>query len=81
MEYKGPNDGLMKIWTTSRDSLSSVKIIMDGWRKMHAVNKNEDWVSTWYTEVDTYKTGKVDSSYYQDNNLVKNGKIVCLFTA
>jgi hypothetical protein len=76
MEYKGANDGLMKIWTVSRDSLSSVKIIFDAWRKMHAVNKNEDWVSTWYTEVDTYKTGKVDSSYYQDNNQVKNGKIV-----
>ena len=76
MEYNGPNDGLMKIWTTSRDSLSSVKIIFDAWRKMHAVNKNEDWVSTSYTEMNVYKTGKVDSSYYQDNNMLKNGKIV-----
>jgi hypothetical protein len=75
MEYKGSNDGLLKIWTATRDSLSSVKIIVDAWRKMHGVTRNEDWISIWYTEVDVYKTGKVDSSYYQDNNMVKNGKI------
>ncbi len=74
-EYKGNADGLVKIWKTSRDSLSSVKIIMDGWRKMHSVDKNQDWISVWYTEVDTYKIGKVDSAYYQDDNLVVNGKI------
>ena len=74
-EYHGKNDGLIKLWSKSRDSLNSVKIIFDAWRKMHAVDKNEDWVSLWYTEVDKYKTGKVDSSYFQDDNKVINGKI------
>jgi hypothetical protein len=75
-EYKGPNVGLLKLWSTSRDSLSSVKITMDAWRKMHSTDKNTDWVSVWYTEVDKYKIGgKVDSAYYQDDNMVVNGKI------
>ena len=30
---------------------------------------------TWYKEIDTYKTGKVDSAYYHDINGIKDGKI------
>jgi hypothetical protein len=76
MDVHESGDGLIKMWTKTRDSLSSVKIYMDGWRKMHSVDRNTDWVSVWYTEVDRYKTGKVDSSYFQDDNRVVNGKIV-----
>jgi len=74
-QYKGLNTGLLKMWTTSRDSMSSVKITIDVWRKMHSVDKKEDYISVWYKEIDTYKTGKVDSAYFQDDNGVKNGKI------
>lgn len=75
MHYKGLADGLMKIWKLSRDSMSSVKINMIAWRKQHSVEKNEDWVSVWYNEIDTYKTGRVDSASFQDDNLLVNGKI------
>lgn len=69
------NADLMKMWSTYRDSLSSVAIDMQAWRKMYATDKKEGFVVTWYKETDTYKTGKVDSAYYNDINQVKDGKI------
>ncbi len=73
--FNGTGDSLLTYWKTSRDSLTSVKITMTAWRKQHSVEKNEDWISVWYTEVDKYKIGKVDSASFQDDNLVVNGKI------
>ena len=70
------NAGLVKYWTTYRDSLSSVKIDMGGWQKMYSTDKKEGYIVTWYDETDTYKNGKVDSASYHDINQVKNGKIV-----
>jgi hypothetical protein len=67
---------LTKLWTTYRDSLSSVKIDMVAWQKMYATDKKEGYILTWYDETDTYKTGKVDSASYHDINRVKDGKLV-----
>jgi len=76
-KFKATRDSAMKLASMFRDSLSNVQIKMDAWIPLHAKDKNEDWVSVWYTEIDTYKTGKVDSAYYQDDNMIdKNGKIV-----
>lgn len=69
------NADLMKMWSKSRDSLSSVKIDMAGWNKMYSTDKKEGYIVTWYDETDTYKTGKVDSASYHDINQVKDGKI------
>lgn len=69
------NADLMKRWGTYRDSLSSVTIDMQAWQKMYAADKKEAHVVTWYKEIDTYKSGKVDSAYYHDINRVENGKI------
>ena len=73
-----PNAGIMKIWTTYRDSLSSIVIDMQGWQKMYSTDKKQGWVATWYKEIDTYKSGKADSGYYHDLNLLQNGKISVL---
>lgn len=70
------NADLMKFWKTYRDSLSSVRIDMGGWNKMHSTDKNSSFIVTWYDEYDTFKTGKVDSATYHDINEMKNGKIV-----
>jgi len=70
------NADLMKMWTTYRDSLGSVKIDMVGWQKMHSTDKNSSFIVTWYDEYDTYKNGKVDSATYHDINQVKDGKII-----
>ncbi|MES1215913.1 MAG: hypothetical protein ABUT20_10375 [Bacteroidota bacterium] len=73
--FSGTNAELMKVWSTYRDSLSSVTIDMQAWRKMYSTDKKEGSVVTWYKEIDTYKTGKVDSAYYSDINMLKDGKI------
>jgi len=73
---KKSNADLMKFWTTSRDSMSSVKIDMSAWNKMYSTDKKTAFVVTWYDETDTYKSGKVDSASYQDINMMKDGKIV-----
>ena len=75
-KFKGRTDSLMKIWTTARDSMSSVKITMDVWLKNHSVKDSMDYVNVWYKEIDTFKTGRVDSAYYEDDNGFKNGKVV-----
>jgi len=73
--FKGTKTGLLKIWTTFRDSLSSVAIEMEGWHKMYEPTKKQAFVVTWYKETDTYKMGKVDSAWYHDINEIKNGKL------
>ena len=77
LKFNGTRDSAMKMASMFRDSLSKVQIRMDAWIPLHVKDKNENWVSVWYTEIDTYKTGKVDSAYFQDDNMIdKNGKIV-----
>jgi len=76
-KFRGTRDTVMYYASKFRDSLSKVEMKMDAWVPLHTEDKNEDWVSVWYTEIDTYKTGKVDSAYYQDDNMLdKNRKIV-----
>jgi len=72
--FHGTKADLMKIWTKYRDSLSSVAITMEVWKKLYEPNKKDAAILTWYKEVDTYKTGKVDSAYYQNINGIKDGK-------
>lgn len=69
------NNDLKAYWKLHRDSIASVDIEMEAWQKMHS-DKGDDIVVTWYIERDKYKNGKVDSAYYHDINVLKNGKIV-----
>ncbi len=71
-----PRDAVMKEWQNFRDSLSNIKLDINAVVNLHSTDKNTDWVCVWYREIDTYKTGKVDSAFYQDDNNVKNGKLV-----
>ena len=74
--FNGPTDSVMKYWQLSRDSLSSVKIRMAVWTKNQIVGNSNHFINVWYNEIDTYKSGKIDSANYEDDNAVKNGKIV-----
>ena len=74
-KFNGAKADLLKIWNKTRDSLSSVTIEMQVWKKLYEPNKKEAAILTWYKEIDTYKTGKVDSAYYHDINGIKDGKI------
>ena len=74
--FNGRTDSLMKIWSGTRDSLSSVVITMEVWLKNHSLKDSMDYINVWYKEIDTYKSGKVDSANYEDDNAVKDGKII-----
>jgi hypothetical protein len=76
MELNTTGDSLIKMAKKFRDSLSKVELTFYAWTSNHSVDKNEEWVNVWYKEVDTYKTGKKDSAVYEDDNRVKDGKIV-----
>ncbi|MEO8412008.1 MAG: hypothetical protein ABI472_00045 [Ginsengibacter sp.] len=75
-KFRGLTDSLMTEWTKHRDSISSVKITMDVWLKSHAVKDGANFINVWYKEIDTYKNGKVDSANFEDDNGMKNGKII-----
>lgn len=76
-KFSGTRDSAMTLASAFRDSISKVELKIDAWVPLHSEDKNEDWVSVWYKETDTYKNGKVDSAYYHDDNLLdKNGKIM-----
>ncbi len=75
-EFKGTRDSAMKMAAMYRDSISKVEIKVDAWIPLHAKDKNTNWVCVWYTEIDTHTNGKVDSAYYEDDNMLdENGKI------
>jgi hypothetical protein len=59
-----------------RKASVSVSKNFDTWITRYYPDKNETWVTLWYTEIMTDKKGKVDSIYYTDDVLVKNGKIL-----
>lgn len=75
-KFNGLTDSLMKTWQTSRDSMSSIVIKMNVWLKNHSVKDGMDYINVWYKEIDTYKTGRVDSANYSDVSGLKNGKII-----
>jgi ketosteroid isomerase-like protein len=78
--FNNTADSFIKFAGKFRDSLSNVKIDMIAWLGSHSVDKNQDWVNVWYKETDTYKAGKVDSSNFEDANLVKDGKIAWTYS-
>ena len=71
-----PRDGIIKEWQKTRDSLSSIKLNVIAVTNLHSTDKKADWVGVWYVETDTYKNGKIDSAFYQDDNNVKDGKMI-----
>ena len=75
-KFKGHTDSLVNLWLKARDSLSSVVIKMDVWLKNHSVADSMDYINVWYKEIDTYKSGKIDSANYEDDNGLRDGKII-----
>jgi len=73
-KWSGTKDSVMYYSKKFRDSLSSVEVKMDAFTALHSNDKNTDWVCVWYKETDTYKTGKVDSTYYEDDYMVDGNR-------
>jgi len=56
----------------------TVQIKMDDYETVTSKDKKDNWVSLWYTEIHTDKSGKVDSVFNMDDLKIDNGKIVLL---
>ena len=74
--FKGNRDSLAVITAESRAEMATVSKEFDTWLTTFYPEKNDTWVTLWYTERWTDKKGKMDSLYYTDDVLFKNGKIV-----
>jgi hypothetical protein len=74
--FKGSRDSLTKIIADMRNASVTVSKNFDSWATMYYPDKKDTWVTLWYTEKTTDKKGKVDSIYFTDDVLVKNGKII-----
>ena len=54
----------------------AVQIKMEDYEAVTSKDKTQNWVSLWYNEIHTDKTGKVDSAFNMDDLKIENGKIV-----
>ena len=74
--FKGSRDSLENVIRSMRHASAAVSKNFDSWMTLYYPDKDDTWVTLWYTEKMTDKQGKVDSIYYTDDVLVKNGKIL-----
>ena len=74
--FKGSRDSLTGIITEMRNASAAVSKNFETWITRYYPDKNETWVTLWYTEIMTDKKGEIDSIYYTDDVLIKNEKIV-----
>jgi len=73
--FKGSKDSLVKMLTGMRSAATSVTKEFESWMTTYYPDKKDTWVTLWYIEKWTDKTGKKDSLYYTDDVLIKDGKI------
>jgi hypothetical protein len=79
-EMHGTKDSTLPGVQRYRNNYSSVKSTVSAWVPLKTVDKNENWVCIWGTEVMTDKKGKVDSVELQESwRFNKEGKIDLLY--
>jgi len=71
----GSRDSVFNVVKKMRSTLGTITSDLVAWTPLRSTDKNEDWVSVWYTEHRTAPNGKVDSSYYQETWRLTNGKV------
>lgn len=59
-------------------NMSGMKIQMDDYETVVSKDKKNNWVSLWYKQIMTGKSGKVDSVYCMNDIKIENGKITVL---
>lgn len=76
----GPRDSAVANAQNFRNMFSAVKTTLHAVFPVKSIDKNDDWVCIWGTEVNTDKKGKVDSVVLQETwRFDKNGKIDLLY--
>jgi len=74
--FKGSKDSLAAIIGAGRAEYASLNKVFDTWITTYYPDRDDTWVTLWYTEIWTDKKGRTDSLYYTDDVLIKNGKIL-----
>jgi hypothetical protein len=78
MDQKMSKDEMRKRFNDYWGQVSSINIKMDDYETVVSKDKKDNWVSLWYKEITTDKSGKVDSVYCMDDLKIDNGKITVL---
>lgn len=74
-DLKLSKDSLKAMMNTWRNGYASVSIHMHDFVSNVSKDKKDEWVTMWYTEVMTDKTGKIDSLACINDARLVNGKI------
>jgi len=76
MESYGSIDSMMAATKAYRNSFKTVKSRVDAISPINSIDRNEDWVVVWGTEVHTDMNDKVDSMHLQETwRFNKAGKV------
>lgn len=75
---KMSNDSLKKFFMADRAGYADFKVKMGDWESVISKDKKDEWVTMWYKQIMTDKSGKVDSVDVIDDCKISNGKIVVL---
>lgn len=76
MDQTLPKDSLRVAMTNLRNSLQAIQVKMGDFESVISKDKKDEWVTLWYTEIVTDKTGKTDSLAMVNDIKVSKGKIV-----
>ncbi|MBS4073193.1 MAG: nuclear transport factor 2 family protein [Algoriphagus sp.] len=76
MDQTLSKDSLRVAMTNLRNSIQAVQVKMGDFESVISKDKKDEWVTLWYTEIVTDKTGKTDSLAMVNDIKVANGKIV-----
>lgn len=71
-----PKDSLRTAMTYLRNSMQALQVKMGDFESVISKDKKDEWVTLWYTEIITDKTGKTDSLATVNDIKIANGKIV-----
>lgn len=76
MDQTLSKDSLRVAMTNLRNSIQALQVKMGDFESVISKDKKDEWVTLWYTEIVTDKTGKTDSLAMVNDIKVSNGKIV-----
>jgi len=69
-------DSCMASAKSYRGSMSSATSSIDAWMPLKSIDRNEDWVAVWGTEIDVFPDGKTEKKDYQEIwRINKAGKV------
>jgi len=75
LDTRLPKDSLRALLTQFWSNTAGMSIQMEDWESVISKDKKYEWVSLWYMQKWTDKTGKTDSVFCMDDLRIENGKI------